>query len=79
MDLLIDLNQIGQTLLIVTHDPHLATRCAGRLLEMADGHVARDRTLDGGAQNADAQDPDAQTRHPGPRRAGRRHPRRQHP
>jgi putative ABC transport system ATP-binding protein len=39
MDLLIDLNQIGQTLLIVTHDPDLAHRCAGRLVEMSDGKV----------------------------------------
>ncbi|MFJ6794931.1 ABC transporter ATP-binding protein [Streptomyces sp. NPDC091268] len=46
MDLLIDLNQIGQTLLIVTHDPHLATRCASRLIEVADGRVARERSLD---------------------------------
>lgn len=46
MDLLIDLNQIGQTLLIVTHDPHLATRCAGRLIEVADGRVARESTLE---------------------------------
>jgi putative ABC transport system ATP-binding protein len=46
MDLLIDLNQIGQTLLIVTHDRHLATRCASRLVEMADGRVARESTLE---------------------------------
>ncbi|MER7578998.1 ABC transporter ATP-binding protein [Kitasatospora sp. NPDC097691] len=46
MDLLIDLNQIGQTLLIVTHDPNLATRCASRLVEMADGRVARERMLE---------------------------------
>jgi putative ABC transport system ATP-binding protein len=46
MDLLIDLNQIGQTLLIVTHDPHLATRCASRLIEVADGKVARESTLE---------------------------------
>jgi putative ABC transport system ATP-binding protein len=46
MDLLIDLNQIGQTLLIVTHDPPLATRCAGRLIEVADGRVARESTLE---------------------------------
>ncbi|GAA3368807.1 ABC transporter ATP-binding protein [Streptomyces sannanensis] len=46
MDLLIDLNQIGQTLLIVTHDPHLASRCAGRLIEIADGRVARESTLE---------------------------------
>ncbi|MFD8703820.1 ABC transporter ATP-binding protein [Kitasatospora sp. NPDC059648] len=46
MDLLIDLNQIGQTLLIVTHDPHLAARCASRLVEVADGKVARERMLE---------------------------------
>ncbi|MEU9790688.1 ABC transporter ATP-binding protein [Streptomyces sparsogenes] len=46
MDLLIDLNQIGQTLLIVTHDPHLATRCASRLIEVADGRVARESALE---------------------------------
>ena len=46
MDLLIDLNQIGQTLLIVTHDPQLATRCASRLIEVADGQVARERILE---------------------------------
>lgn len=46
MDLLIDLNQIGQTLLIVTHDRHLATRCASRLVEMADGRVARESALE---------------------------------
>ena len=46
MDLLIDLNQIGQTLLIVTHDRHLATRCAGRLIEMADGRVVQESALE---------------------------------
>ncbi|MEV6680066.1 ABC transporter ATP-binding protein [Streptomyces erythrochromogenes] len=46
MDLLIDLNQIGQTLLIVTHDPELATRCASRLVEVADGRVARQSLLE---------------------------------
>jgi putative ABC transport system ATP-binding protein len=46
MDLLIDLNQIGQTLLVVTHDPHLATRCASRVVEVADGKVARDSALE---------------------------------
>ncbi|MFJ1733726.1 ABC transporter ATP-binding protein [Streptomyces sp. NPDC088254] len=46
MDLLIDLNQIGQTLLIVTHDPRLAGRCASRLVEVADGRVARESTLE---------------------------------
>jgi putative ABC transport system ATP-binding protein len=46
MDLLIDLNQIGQTLLMVTHDPKLASRCASRLVEFADGRVVRERTLE---------------------------------
>ncbi|WP_405020551.1 ABC transporter ATP-binding protein [Kitasatospora sp. NBC_00070] len=46
MDLLIDLNQIGQTLLIVTHDPKLAERCAGRLVEFGDGRVVRESMLE---------------------------------
>jgi putative ABC transport system ATP-binding protein len=46
MDLLLDLNQIGQTLLIVTHDERLATRCASRVVELADGRVVRERALE---------------------------------
>jgi putative ABC transport system ATP-binding protein len=46
MDLLLDLNQIGQTLLLVTHDERLATRCASRVVELADGRVARERSLE---------------------------------
>jgi putative ABC transport system ATP-binding protein len=46
MDLLIDLNQIGQTLLMVTHDRRLATRCASRLVELADGRIARESILE---------------------------------
>ncbi|RRS01281.1 ABC transporter ATP-binding protein [Glycomyces terrestris] len=46
MDLLIDLNQIGQTLLIVTHDPNLAQRCASRIVEFADGRIVGERTLE---------------------------------
>jgi putative ABC transport system ATP-binding protein len=49
MDLLMDLNQIGQTLLIVTHDADLATRCASRLVELADGRVVRESALERGA------------------------------
>ncbi|MGI5148523.1 ABC transporter ATP-binding protein [Plantactinospora sp. CA-294935] len=49
MDLLLDLNQIGQTLLLVTHDERLATRCASRLVELADGRVAGERSLEGAA------------------------------
>jgi putative ABC transport system ATP-binding protein len=40
MDLLLDLNQIGQTLLMVTHDLRLAERCASRVIYFADGRVA---------------------------------------
>ena len=40
MDLLLDLNQIGQTLLLVTHDRALAERCATRIVRLADGRVA---------------------------------------
>jgi len=40
MDLLLDLNQIGQTLLIVTHDMRLAERCASRVVHFVDGRVA---------------------------------------
>ncbi|GIF68853.1 ABC transporter ATP-binding protein [Asanoa ishikariensis] len=46
MDLLLDLNQIGQTLLIVTHDERLATRCASRVVELTDGRVTHERTLE---------------------------------
>ncbi|RKT07365.1 putative ABC transport system ATP-binding protein [Streptomyces sp. 3211.6] len=46
MQLLMDLNQLGQTLLIVTHDPRLAARCARRVVEVADGRIARDRLVD---------------------------------
>ncbi|MEU9881966.1 ABC transporter ATP-binding protein [Streptomyces phaeochromogenes] len=46
MDLLLDLNQIGQTLLLVTHDPRMAERCASRVVELADGRVAGERSLE---------------------------------
>jgi putative ABC transport system ATP-binding protein len=46
MDLLLDLNQIGQTLLLVTHDERLATRCATRMIEVVDGRIARENSLE---------------------------------
>ncbi|MFI5906965.1 ABC transporter ATP-binding protein [Dactylosporangium sp. NPDC051541] len=46
MDLLLDLNQIGQTLLLVTHDQAMAERCAGRVVELADGRVVGERALE---------------------------------
>ncbi|GAA2745922.1 ABC transporter ATP-binding protein [Kitasatospora cinereorecta] len=45
MQLLMDLNGLGQTLLIVTHDPRLAAQCARRVVEVADGRIARDRSV----------------------------------
>ncbi|GAA3648222.1 putative ABC transport system ATP-binding protein [Lentzea atacamensis] len=46
MDLLLDLNQIGQTLLLVTHDERLATRCASRVIEVVDGRIEREQSLE---------------------------------
>jgi putative ABC transport system ATP-binding protein len=46
MDLLLDLNQIGQTLILVTHAERLARRCASRLVLLADGRVAGEHTLE---------------------------------
>jgi len=46
MDLLLDLNQIGQTLLLVTHDEQLALRCASRVIRLADGRVAEQSELE---------------------------------
>ncbi|MET8334691.1 ABC transporter ATP-binding protein [Streptosporangium canum] len=44
MNLLNDLTRLGHTLLIVTHEPRLASRCATRLVEFADGQVVREST-----------------------------------
>jgi putative ABC transport system ATP-binding protein len=38
-DLLADLNRSGQTLILVTHDPAVAGRCAQRVVELRDGRV----------------------------------------
>ncbi|GAA1949735.1 ABC transporter ATP-binding protein [Catenulispora subtropica] len=46
MGLLTDLNKLGQTLLIVTHDPRLAAKCADRVVEVADGLIAREWTVE---------------------------------
>ncbi|WP_406201765.1 ABC transporter ATP-binding protein [Kitasatospora sp. NBC_01560] len=47
MRLLTDLNRLGQTLVIVTHDPRLAAQCARRVVEVADGRIARDSSANG--------------------------------
>lgn len=46
VDLLLDLNQIGQTLILVTHDEGLARQCATRLIEVADGRIVRDESVE---------------------------------
>ena len=40
--LLLDLNAGGQTLVLVTHSPDLASRYAKRTIELIDGHIATD-------------------------------------
>jgi putative ABC transport system ATP-binding protein len=40
--LLLDINAAGQTLVLVTHSPDLATRYARRTVRLLDGHVASD-------------------------------------
>jgi putative ABC transport system ATP-binding protein len=40
--LLLDLNQSGQTMVLVTHNPDLAARYAGRTINLVDGRVSSD-------------------------------------
>ncbi|HZC54030.1 MAG TPA: ABC transporter ATP-binding protein [Mycobacterium sp.] len=40
--LLLELNSTGQTLILVTHNPELATRYTHRVVELADGRIASD-------------------------------------
>ena len=47
-ELLLDLNASGQTLVVVTHNPDLATRYARRVVQLVDGQVAADAST--GAQ-----------------------------
>jgi putative ABC transport system ATP-binding protein len=42
--LLAELNQAGQTLILVTHDETLAARCATRTVRVVDGHIEADAT-----------------------------------
>ncbi|MEO3822619.1 ABC transporter ATP-binding protein [Actinomadura sp. B10D3] len=42
IDLLLDLNGRGQTVLLVTHDQALAARCATRIVEFVDGRIVRE-------------------------------------
>ena len=47
LQLLMDLNQLGQTLVVVTHDPLLAARCASRAIELEDGRITGDSVVEG--------------------------------
>jgi putative ABC transport system ATP-binding protein len=42
VEMLTELNRLGQTLVLVTHDPRLAARCASRVVEIEDGRIVRD-------------------------------------
>jgi putative ABC transport system ATP-binding protein len=42
--LLLDLNRAGQTLVLVTHSPDLATQYAGRTVHLTDGRIVSDVT-----------------------------------
>ncbi|HEX7103612.1 MAG TPA: ABC transporter ATP-binding protein [Nitrolancea sp.] len=42
IDLFRDLCQTGQTIVLVTHDPRLAERCASRIVRLVDGAVVAD-------------------------------------
>jgi putative ABC transport system ATP-binding protein len=39
IDLLLDLNRAGQTIVLVTHDPRLAERCTDRIVSLVDGSI----------------------------------------
>jgi putative ABC transport system ATP-binding protein len=52
--LLLDLNEAGQTLLIVTHNPELAERYASRVIQLADGRVVSDTGAAGHGEAAAA-------------------------
>ena len=45
LDLFRDLNGAGQTIVLVTHDPRLAERCAQRIITLVDGSVAKDTAI----------------------------------
>ena len=46
LDLLVQLNREGQTILLVTHDAKLATRHAARVISVVDGKVVDDARLE---------------------------------
>ena len=52
--LLSELNAAGQTLVLVTHDPALATRFAARTIKLVDGSVADSGVADSGVAGGGA-------------------------
>jgi putative ABC transport system ATP-binding protein len=48
LELLARFHKAGQTVVMVTHDPRVATIAAQRLVAMRDGRVVDDVRLDGG-------------------------------
>ena len=54
-ELLLDLNTTGQTMVLVTHNPDLAARYAGRTVQIVDGRVVAD--VSAGAAGAGAAEP----------------------
>lgn len=55
--LLRQLNQDGQTLVLVTHSPDLASRYANRIIQITDGHVISDTRLNAAAAEAGPDSP----------------------
>jgi putative ABC transport system ATP-binding protein len=53
IELLRDLNRGGQTVLLVTHDPVLARRCATRIVEVRDGRLTEPVGVGAGSAAAD--------------------------
>jgi putative ABC transport system ATP-binding protein len=45
MDLIADLHRQGQTILMVTHDVHLATTYAQRIINLRDGQITKDTMI----------------------------------
>jgi putative ABC transport system ATP-binding protein len=56
--LLTELNADGQTIVLVTHDPHLARSCAHRTVELVDGRIVRE-TAHTETAHTEAADPEA--------------------
>ena len=54
MDLFDQLHAEGQTIIVVTHEPDVASRC-GRIIQLTDGLISSDVRTDGAASTAAAE------------------------